>query len=169
MEFSTYTTLDGDVFDLSGLKSKDRDVLDEAVAAFEADIEWVNFGIRFTGPKSPILKDTGGRVTRAVWATPLYQALHDLDDRLGIRQGTIATDGNEDVIADPFADEWMPSTVAASDKGVTLMGLHGAIERGNVIARPIHEGGSRIEVSRRSLDRWQPRRSGAKREPAPTL
>lgn len=156
-QFATYTTLDGDVVDLMSLNADETGLLDAAVDAFETSMAWEAFGNEFLGPKSAVLRRTGGRVTQAVWDSPMFKVLRDIEDRLGIAQGIIAADGGEAGAPDPLTDTWLPSAKAAEEKGVTLPGLHGAIKAGLVVARPISPGGTRIEVSRNSLRRWQPK------------
>ena len=151
----TYTTLDGRVLDLGGLTAEERLHFDRAYAAYAAAMPVADFNRGFVfGQESPLLRATGGWVTRAVWDHPLFQAVYDLGDRLGIRQGELAPEG--DLERDPLDDYWLPAPDAARRKGVTLPGLHAAIRRGAVLARPATAGGARLVVSARSLERWNP-------------
>jgi hypothetical protein len=155
----TYTTLDGQVLDLSDLTDEERAHLERCRAAFGRDrtrLAWEDFNNRFLmGAENPLLRETGGWVTRAITRRPLYQAVHDLSDRLGIEQGDLEPEPGDDSERDPFADDWIPATEAATRAGVTLPGLHKAIRRGDVIARPNGAGG-RLLVSANSLKRWTP-------------
>ncbi len=153
---STYTTLEGKVLDLTQLSDEEAGILKRAVGAFRHNMDWDIFGNRFLGPKSALLKPTNGRVTKEVWESPLFQAISDMDDRLGARQGHVLHNGDGDT-RDPFSDTWVPSAQAARDKGVTLPGLHDAIRKGVLVVRPIHAEGTRIEVSVNSLRAWTPR------------
>jgi hypothetical protein len=96
------------------------------------------------------------------------RVLHDLEDRLGIQQGRFLPRKEDRPDRDPFDDKWLPVAEAARRKGVTAPGLHGAIRRGDVIAAPAKQGGSRLVVSRNSLDRWtpNPRRQAAGKQRA---
>jgi hypothetical protein len=105
---------------------------------------------------NPLLRATGGRVTDAVWHHPLYRAMRDLGDRLGIQQGTIAAEPGDDVSQDPFADDWLLVSAAAKRKGVTVQGIHEAIRRGDVVARPAKPRSRWLVVSANSLERWAP-------------
>jgi hypothetical protein len=154
----TYRTLDGEILDLRRLTDAEREFLQQCRAAYEAGMVWREFANRFVvGLENPLVKPTHGWITRQIWDHPLFQAVHDLGDRLGIRQGMLAPEGNAE--ADPFADGWIPSAEAAERKKVTLPGLHRAIDRGDVIARPAEHDGRRLVVSVNSLDRWSPNRT----------
>src|SRR5438093_2893411 len=108
------------------------------------------------GDENPLVRATGGWVTRTVWQHPLWQAVRDMEDRLGVQQGELAAEPGDDPARDPVADHWVSVTQAATRKGVTRPGLHKAIARGDVIARPIRPNHSWLEVSANSLDAWQP-------------
>ena len=165
----TYTTLDGQVLDLSDLSDQERAYLDRCRSAFSAGIDWIGFNnLLVMGKDHPLLRETGGWVTRSIWRHPLQQALQDLSDRLGIAQGCVGAEPGDHLDRDPFADDWISTTEAARRKGVTLPGLHKAIERGDVIARPVKPDGSRLLVSANSLNRWQPnpiRQAARRKEP----
>lgn len=166
----TYTTLAGHVLDLSDLSDQERAHFDRCYSAYRDGIAWHVFQELVVGGENPLLAATGGWVTPPIWDHPLYQAIRDLGDRLGIRQGEIAAQPDDDIDADPIADEWLPVAVAAARKGVTVPGLHMAIRRGALIARPASEGGRRLVVSARSLAGWTPnavRQAARKRTPVP--
>ena len=152
---STFTTLDRRVLDLQSLSSDNTAYLHRCYDAYRSGVDWVHFNNAYVnGPENPLLTQTHGMVTREVWNHPLYQAVRDLGDRLGISQGMLAPSGDGE--RDPMDDEWIPSAIAARDKGVSLPGLHKAITRGDVIARPSRPAGKRLLISTRSLECWQP-------------
>jgi len=152
----TYTTLDGRVLDLRGLTEVERQHLERCIEAYRRDMNWLEFMRLVDTPENPLVRTVGkGWVTRDVAAHPMYQAIHDLADRLAIRQGYMAPSEGDDVDSDPFADEWISTAEAAKRKGVSVVALHKAIQRGDVIARPATPGGGRVEVSARSVERWQ--------------
>jgi hypothetical protein len=167
----TYRTLDGRVLDLTRIGDEERTYLEQCVAAYRAGLPWATFTDLAEGNGSPLVRAAGGRVTQAVWDHPVFQAAYDMEARLGIAQGYVAADADDDPGRDPFTDEWIPAVAAARSKGVTLSGLHQAIGRGEVIARPSKPGGSRLVVSRNSLDRWHPShlRQAAGRQRAPAM
>jgi hypothetical protein len=153
----TYKTLDGRVLDLNVGTAEERAYLAQCEQAYRDGIAWAAF-LEFVGSKkNPLLYTTGGRVTDSVWNHPLYRAMRDLGDRLGIQQGTIAPEADDDVTQDPFADEWLLVSDAAKRKGVTVQGLHEAIRRGDVVAKPARSGSRWMVVSANSLERWRPR------------
>ena len=154
----TYTTLKGQVLDLTGLTESEKGYLEYCLAAYREGTSWNDFSNVVTGPGNLLLTSTGGRITQSVWSHPLFQTLRDLEDRLGIQQGEITPDPEDNLDSDPFTDHWIMAQEAANKKGVTLMGLHGAIRRGELIARPIKPGGKRLMVSANSLSHWQPDR-----------
>lgn len=130
---------------------------DSIVVAWRNNAAWLPTFNRVYSVANPILQPTQGVVTQSVLTHPVFQSLMDLVDRLGIAQGFIGVDGTED-LSDPFVDTWISVPDAAQRKGVTVPGLHGAIDRGDVVARPRKPGGRWLEVSQRSLDRWTPDR-----------
>ncbi len=154
----TYTTLDGTVLDLAGLSPDEQAFLERCTAAYRAPVTWEQFSRLVEGDDNPLLHATGGRVTRTVWAHPLFQALLDLEGRLAIQEGAPVEPG-EDPDRDPFADEWLSVAEAAQRKQVTVQGLHQAIQRGLVVAAPARPGGTRLVVSANSLARWTPVRA----------
>lgn len=163
-----YVTMEGKVLDLTRLTTEERTHLEKCLQAYRAGAAWAAFMSLVRTPENPLLRATGGRITDAVWEHPLFQALRDMEDRLGIKQGHLQAPPGADPDREPLADEWVPAVEAAERKGVTLPGLHKAIARGDVIARPIKPGGTRLEVNVASLDAWQVnrvRQAATKRPP----
>lgn len=152
----TYTTLDGRVLNLAGLTPEERSYLERCAAAYRVGTPWEALSRLVEGVENPLVRAAGGRVTRAVWEHPLFQAVRDLEDRVGVAQERVALQPGDDPGRDPFADEWIGTAEAAVRKAVTLPGLHKAIRRGAVIARPTKPGRSRLVVSVNSLARWTP-------------
>ncbi|MBI4496325.1 MAG: hypothetical protein HY689_00265 [Chloroflexi bacterium] len=154
----TYTRLSGEVLDLSHLTDEERAHFERADAAYRVGMAWAAFGNEFVyGPANPLLRTTPEHmVTSEVYVHPLFQALHDLDDRLAISQHAMLPDDGDRVDSDPLADEWIPVAEAEARKGVTHNALHHAIRQGRVIAQPAKPGGSWLLVSVRSLEHWQP-------------
>lgn len=152
----TYLTLDGDVLDLTRLTPDERAYLERAVAAYRGGMGWEAFRHLSLGENPVIAGLGGGWITRAVHAHPLYRALRDMEDRIAVREGEIAPAPGDAPDRDPFADAWVSVQEAAARKGVTVQGVHKAIERGAVLARPAKPGGSWLVVSANSLARWTP-------------
>ncbi|BDG61953.1 hypothetical protein [Caldinitratiruptor microaerophilus] len=150
----TYRTCDGRVLDLSCLTEEERQHFERAYQAYRNGMAAPSFSNEMVhGMANPLVGRAGGWVTREVYRHPLFQALRDLEDRLGLAQGYLEPAGED--LSDPLEDEWIPAPEAARRKGVTLMGLHNAIRRGDVIARPAKPGGRRLLVSCNSLGAWK--------------
>jgi hypothetical protein len=160
----SYITLDGRVLDLSGLTEPEQAFLAAIRAAYERDDDWLEVTNRVTSAENPVLTATAGRITRAAWERPLFQAVQDLADRVGVRQGAIAAVGSD--VPDPFGDAWIPASDAATRKGVTRGAIHAAIRHGDLLARPARPGSNRLVVSVGSLGQWtpSPRRQRAGRD-----
>lgn len=168
LDATTFRTLDGRVLDLAGLRPPEAAFLAECRAAFRSGMAWAAFAQVLDGPTNPLLHSSGGVVTADVYVHPLFVAARDMEDRLGIAQGKLRSrPGAAPALgSDPFADEWLSVTEAAVRKGVSVTGLHKAIARGDVVARPAKEGGTWLVVSANSLEGWQPQRAKAHRRTA---
>jgi len=151
----TYLTLDNEVLDLSVLNPVERAFFDRCYAAYRAAVPYEELRALVSGSENPLL-DEDRRITAAVLQQPLWQAVRDLEDRLGILQDMVGPEPGDEPERDPIADEWIPAVQAAAAKGVTLAGLHKAVERGAVVAAPAKPGGVRIVISRNSLEQWTP-------------
>lgn len=153
----TYATLDGVVLNLGSLSDEQRAFMERCLEAWRRDVPFDDFVALVWGGENPVVRELGGgRVNRAVWEHPLFRAARDLEDRLGIRQGHVGANPGDEPERDPVADEWLPVAEAARRKGVAMTGLHKAIRRGDVVARPARPGGSWLLVSANSLRRWTP-------------
>lgn len=103
----TYTVLDGRVLDLSDLGSEERTYFLRCLAAYRDGADYFAFSeLVDQAEHNPLLRATGGWITRAVLEHPLFQAVDDLEARLGIRQGMVAPDPGDDPAREPVAEEW---------------------------------------------------------------
>lgn len=152
---TTYRAIDGPVLWLAPSPGAEEAFFQRALDAYATQMDWLDFGYLIHSVDNPPLVPTKGYVTKKVWDLPLFQALIDLEGRLGLQQGGLKPEG-KDPWTDPLEDEWVPSVTASEEHGVTLAALHLAIQRGEVIAKPAKEGGKRLVVSRNSLNAWQP-------------
>jgi hypothetical protein len=153
----TYQTLEGEVLDLSGFGEAERAFFVRCYAAYrEGTLGWGAFTNLVAGQDNPLVRSTGGWITRAAAETPLYRAVRDLEDRAGLRDGKLTPEAGYELDRDPITDEWLPVSVAAVRKGVARASMHEAIRRGAVIARPAKPGDSWLVVSANSLTRWTP-------------
>ncbi len=143
------------MLDLRGLNDSELSYLRQCYDAYRDNVDWVHFNNSLlNGPENPLLRETHGVVVRSIMNHPLFQAVHDLSDRIGIAQAMLAPSGGVDV--DPLDDEWIQAPEAAREKRVSLPGLHKAIARGDVIARTTSPEGKRLLVSAHSLQNWEP-------------
>ncbi len=155
-ELLTYVTIDGELLDLTRLSEPERGFFDRCYEAWRSGMaSWVDMGRLVGGGENPLIRPAG-RVTRDIWNHPLYRAAADLEARVGLREERLRPEPGQDWMSDPIADEWLSARAAASAKGVALSTIHGAIERGLLVAAPRKPGGAWLGVSRRSLNRWQP-------------
>ncbi len=155
---NTYTTLAGEVLDLSTLTKHEREYFERCYTAWKENRTWTEISNLVTGPENPLLKETQGRITQEVWDHPLFQTIRDLEDRAGIQQGELKRVRGADAGADPIADEWVSVAEAARAKGVTRQAIGQAISRGELVAIAQRHGGRARVLSKRSLDAWQPSR-----------
>jgi hypothetical protein len=164
----TYATMDGRVLDLSELTDEHRAFFDRCYAAYRQGVDWGQFGNMVFSDENPLVRAAGGWVTRVVYDHPLFHAVLDLEDRLGLAQGKLAPEEGLHPELDPLADEWLPVSEAARRKGVTVSAVHQAIQRGQILARPAKPGGAWLVVSAGSLVAWtpNPRRQAAGRRAA---
>ncbi|MEX0783794.1 MAG: hypothetical protein WD557_14210 [Dehalococcoidia bacterium] len=147
---STYLTLDGEVLGLSRLDPSQRALLAEASAAFQRNMPWSEFANHYVdGPGNPLL-EVGFRVTRDVARHPLFVALRDMEDRLGIKQGRLKPRTGDDPAIDPFKDEFLTIAEAAELKGVSLRAVYKAVDRGALVTTD----GRPTCVSVNSLHTW---------------
>lgn len=152
----TYLTLSHRVINLMELTDDQAAFFERVLGMFRAKAPYWDVSRLIHGMTNPLLKPTGGVVTREVYAHPLYVAVRDMSDRMGIQQGVLGADPGNDFSEDPVADTWLSVADAAAEKGLTVPGLHKAIKRGDVIARPQKPGSTYLEVSRNSLDAYRP-------------
>lgn len=148
----TYLTIEGIVLDLTGLGPERQAYLERCLSAYKAGAPWAVFMSLVRGMENPLLRSTGGVITQAVYSHPLFLAVRDLEDRLGIQQGFLRW---EKPLIDPVEDEWLSPATAAEQKAVSVQAIHQAIGRGELITR----GDTRKQISRRSLDGWEPNRT----------
>ena len=148
----SYLTLDHELLDLTKLTADEQKFLEGAVRRYKQGAGWVMFMRWFEGRSNPLV-DGDRRITTEVRRHPLYRAVQDMTDRIGIIQGTIAPREGDIVDSDPLADRWITATEAAELKDVSRPSLHDAINRSHLIAKPIKPGSNRLAVSIRSLER----------------
>lgn len=152
----TWRTYRGAVIDMGAIDDEDARFLERCYGEWRSGASWARMLDLTRGPDNPALRATHGVITDEVWHRPVFRALSDLEDRCGLRDGGLRNDQGWDVTTDPLADTWLPASQVAATLGVTLGGLHGAIRRGELVARPATPGGKRIVVSMNSAAHWRP-------------
>ena len=100
-----YTTLDGETIDLTQLTDVEQAFFWRCYAAYKVNMPWGQFTNLAERSENPVIAATGGWITPAVHEHPLYKAVRDLEDRLGIKQGKLAPDPGTDVTKEPLAEE----------------------------------------------------------------
>jgi hypothetical protein len=114
----TYTLVSGTALDLSGLTTEERDFLSRCHAAYRAGMDWSDFALLAEGSSNPLVRNSGGWITPAVQAHPLYRAVRDLEDRLGILQHELEPEADDDVSREPFAAQREePAAMSAAGSG----------------------------------------------------
>ena len=154
----TYTTLGGEVLDLSGLTEVERAYFERCYCAYREGGGWDTLAELVSGSENPLLRPTDGVITRAVSKTALYRAVRDLEDRAGILSGDLGPMPGDEPARDPLEDGWLSLAAAAKEKGVSVVRLHNAIKRGDLVATPANPGAAGLVVSRNSLRHWSPNR-----------
>jgi hypothetical protein len=114
----TYRTLDGEVLDLSRLDAAERAFFARCYAAWREGIDWTTLARLVEGDENPLLRATAGVITRQVYRHPLFQAVHDLEHRLGITQGKIAPEPGDDANADPVSRSGASGTAPVGELAV---------------------------------------------------
>lgn len=152
----TYLTIDRRIISLLALSSAEQAFFDRVFTAYRQRTHWDAVHHLIHSTENPLLSATGGVITREVYAHPLYRAVRDLTDRLGILQGQLGKSEGFLMDEDPIVDSWVPTVLAAKAKGLSVTALHKAIRRGDIIAKPTRPGGTHLKVSVRSLDTYTP-------------
>lgn len=109
-----YTTLKGERIDLACLSDTEQAFFWRCYAAYRANMPWGQFANLAERSENPVIAATDGWITSAVHAHPLYKAVRDLEDRLGLKQGKLAPDPGTDVTQEPLAEEAL-ATAKAGD------------------------------------------------------
>jgi len=103
-----YTTLDGQVLDLSALTPTERKFLRRCYEGYLAHMSHADFTNLAERSENPVIAATGGWITAEVHRHPLYQAVCDLEHRLGLQQGMLAPSPGENLDRAPFAADPLP-------------------------------------------------------------
>ena len=147
----SYTTLEGEVLDLTSLNPAELEHFTRCLAAYRQGMRWRQFlDDLVDGEDNPVI-EPGRRLTRRALDSVLYRAVYDLGDRLGIAQGQLGPSPGDEVDSEPLDDTELPVPDAAQQAGVSVRAVYGAIDRGDLIATRTRP----VRVSQRSLERWR--------------
>lgn len=114
-----YTTLDGRTLDLDLRSDSNRSFFEQCFRIYllgSAAEDFTRLANLVAGPDNVLLRTTNGRVTNTVWEHPLFQAVRDLEDRLGIRIGELAAVPGDAGAGAPLADSQPSLDSAPSTK-----------------------------------------------------
>src|SRR5688572_12613304 len=100
-----YRTLDGRRLDLSNLTDEQWAFFERCYLGYQSGMLWADLGNLTTSTEDPLVRDASGWITPEVWDHPMFQAVQDLVDRVGIRQEEVASDPGDDVDSEPLVDE----------------------------------------------------------------
>jgi hypothetical protein len=103
-----YTKLDGRRLSLNLTLEEERAFFGRCYQAYlkgHSTEDFTRLANLVTGDHNPLLKPTDGRITPVVWMHPLFQAVRDLEDRLGIRTGDLKAAPGDGNAQDPTGDD----------------------------------------------------------------
>jgi hypothetical protein len=100
-----YKTLDGRRLDLGNLTDEQWAFFERCYEGYQGGMPWADLGNLIASTENPLVRATGGWITPAVWDHPMFQAVRDLEDRVGIRQEEVAPDPGDDLDGEPLVDE----------------------------------------------------------------
>jgi hypothetical protein len=73
----------------------------------------VEFSKLIEGVQNPLVRRTGGLITAEILDHPLFEAVSDLEDRLGLLQDELEAGPGDNTGQDPLAGEWTPTAERA--------------------------------------------------------
>lgn len=96
-ERGTYRTLEGKTLDLEQLTAAEEAFFELCYAAYEREwLGWAQFTNLVWSRVNPVVSEDG-MVDAAAASHPLFLAVRDLEDRLGIREGGLAPEAAAEV------------------------------------------------------------------------
>jgi len=78
-------------------------------------MSWTRISNLVEGEENPLVRAAGGLIAAAVWEHPLFQAVSDLEDRIGILRGELLPDEGSDPSIDPISGELLTDLAASTD------------------------------------------------------
>lgn len=148
MPGTKYRLLNGDVIDLGNLPKEDLAFLLELQQRAMDDEDYFELERAVCGPAAYPLKGSP-RVTSETHKTPLFRVAEDIVDRVGIRQGVIAPDRNDDLVP---TEGIMSVTEAAKQLRITRSAIVKAAQAGRLKGKKI---GKTWALLRRSVETYK--------------
>lgn len=142
-----YELLNNETLDLSSLPKQDMEFLLGLMQRAMNNEDYFDLERLVCGKGSYPLKGSA-RVTREIHNTPLFRAAEDIVDRVGIRQGTLAPDPEDELVP---TEEIMSVTEAADSLGITRSAIIKAAQAGRIKGKKI---GHTWALLRRSVDNY---------------
>lgn len=142
-----YELLNGEALDLSSLPKQDIQFLLDLMQRAMNDEDYFDLERRVCGKGAYPLKGST-RVTHEIHDTPLFRAAEDVVDRVGIRQGALAPDPEDERVP---TEEIMSVTEAADSLGITRSAIIKAAQAGRIKGKKI---GHTWALLRRSVDSY---------------
>ena len=142
-----YELLNGESLDLSSLPKRDIEYLLDLMQRAMNDEDYFDLERHVCGKGAYPLKGNA-RVTREIHDTPLFCAAEDIVDRVGIRQGVLAPDSDDERVP---TEEIVSVTEAAESLGITRSAVIKAAQSGRIKGKKI---GHTWALLRRSVDTY---------------
>ena len=142
-----YELLSGETLDLSSLPKQDMEFLLSLMQRAMNNEDYFDLERHVCG-KGAYPLEGSARVTREIHDTPLFRAAEDIVDRVGIRQGTLAPDPEDELVP---TEEIMSVTEAADSLGITRSAVIKAAQAGRIKGKKI---GHTWALLRRSVDSY---------------
>jgi len=148
MAAPTYRLLSGDVIDLGSLPKGDLAFLLDLQRRAMEEEDYFDLERAVCGPDAYPLKG-GQRVTRDVRKTPLFRVAEDVAYRVGIRQGVMAPNEDDDLVP---TEGIMSVSEAAEELGISRSAVVKAAQTGRLKGRKI---GRTWALVKRSVESYE--------------
>ena len=133
MTAMSYQLLDGDVIDLGMLPREDLAFLLDLQRRAMEDEDYFDLERAVCGPGAYPLKDSP-RVTREVHRTALFRVAEDIAYRVGIRQGVLAPNDDDELVP---TEGIMSVSEAADELGISRSAVAKAAQVGRIKGKKI--------------------------------
>lgn len=143
-----YRLLDGDVIDVGKLPREDLAFLLDLQRRAMEDVDYFDLERGVCGPLAYPLKGTP-RVTREVHRSPLFRVAEDIVYRVGIRQGVVAPNEDDEMVP---TDGIVSVSEAAQRLGITRSAIVKAAQKGRLKGKRI---GRTWALLRRSVESYE--------------